>query len=201
MRNIMKFIKTEIDGVIIVEPTVFEDARGYFFESYNEAEFSKNGITNNIFLPIKKSIFEMIRKIRLLLIKARCYLRTRYLMSVDTKRSAFIYALIIIVGLLLVHFIKIDFNVDVEHYKDYYDLFTNTGVALIGLSGIVFTLQIFNQESQNNYMNSVMEKIVDIRAQHIVEYIYLCSITFIFLIISKTGINISECIRFYYDDD
>lgn len=42
----MKFIKTEIDGVIIVEPTVFEDARGYFFESYNEAEFSKNGITN-----------------------------------------------------------------------------------------------------------------------------------------------------------
>ena len=42
----MNFIKTEIDGVIIVEPRVFEDARGYFFESYNEAEFVKNGITN-----------------------------------------------------------------------------------------------------------------------------------------------------------
>lgn len=41
----MNFIKTEIDGVIIVEPRVFEDARGYFFESYNEAEFVKNGIT------------------------------------------------------------------------------------------------------------------------------------------------------------
>lgn len=40
----MNFIKTNIDGVIIVDPKVFEDARGYFFESYNEAEFIKNGI-------------------------------------------------------------------------------------------------------------------------------------------------------------
>jgi len=40
----MNFIKTEIDGVIIVEPRIFEDERGYFFESYNEAEFIKNGI-------------------------------------------------------------------------------------------------------------------------------------------------------------
>lgn len=42
----MKFIKTDIDGVFIIEPKVFEDDRGYFFESYNEAEFIKNGITN-----------------------------------------------------------------------------------------------------------------------------------------------------------
>ena len=42
----MNFIKTEIDGVVIIEPRVFEDARGYFFESYNEAEFIKNGIPN-----------------------------------------------------------------------------------------------------------------------------------------------------------
>ncbi len=42
----MKFIKTNIDGVIIVEPRVFPDSRGYFFESYNEQEFIKNGITN-----------------------------------------------------------------------------------------------------------------------------------------------------------
>ena len=43
---IMNFIKTEIDGVVIVEPRVFTDARGYFFESYNEKEFIKNGIPN-----------------------------------------------------------------------------------------------------------------------------------------------------------
>ena len=42
----MKFIKTDIDGVIIVEPRIFHDSRGYFFESYNEQEFIKNGITN-----------------------------------------------------------------------------------------------------------------------------------------------------------
>lgn len=41
----MKFIKTDIDGVVIVEPSVFEDARGYFFESYNEAAFNEGGIT------------------------------------------------------------------------------------------------------------------------------------------------------------
>ncbi len=41
----MKFIETAISGVIIVEPRIFTDPRGYFFESYNEAEFSRNGIT------------------------------------------------------------------------------------------------------------------------------------------------------------
>ena len=35
----MEFIKTNIEGVVIVEPTVYEDERGYFFESYNRAEF------------------------------------------------------------------------------------------------------------------------------------------------------------------
>jgi len=42
----MNFIKTAIDGVIIVEPRIFEDDRGYFFESYNQAEFLQNGISN-----------------------------------------------------------------------------------------------------------------------------------------------------------
>ncbi len=38
------FIKTEIDGVIIVEPTVFGDERGYFMETYQYEEFCKGGI-------------------------------------------------------------------------------------------------------------------------------------------------------------
>ena len=40
----MIFTKTELDGVFIIEPKVFEDSRGYFFESYNENEFIRNGI-------------------------------------------------------------------------------------------------------------------------------------------------------------
>lgn len=39
------FIKTSIDGVIIVEPTAFGDSRGYFMETYQKEEFIKGGIT------------------------------------------------------------------------------------------------------------------------------------------------------------
>jgi dTDP-4-dehydrorhamnose 3,5-epimerase len=35
----MEAIRTEIDGVYIIEPKIFEDSRGYFFESYNDLEF------------------------------------------------------------------------------------------------------------------------------------------------------------------
>ena len=38
----MKFIKTEIPEVLIIEPTVFGDARGYFLESYNKKAFEEN---------------------------------------------------------------------------------------------------------------------------------------------------------------
>ena len=35
----MNIIETDIPEVVIIEPKVFEDDRGYFFESYNEAKF------------------------------------------------------------------------------------------------------------------------------------------------------------------
>ncbi len=38
----MEYIKTEIDGVYIIEPKVFNDARGYFFEAFKKDEFEKN---------------------------------------------------------------------------------------------------------------------------------------------------------------
>ena len=34
-------IKTEIDGVVIIEPKVFGDARGYFFESFSDRDFNE----------------------------------------------------------------------------------------------------------------------------------------------------------------
>ena len=37
----MNIIKTAIDGVVIIEPRVFEDARGYFFESFSQREFDE----------------------------------------------------------------------------------------------------------------------------------------------------------------
>ena len=37
----MEVIKTAIDGVVIIEPKVFNDARGYFFESFSQREFEE----------------------------------------------------------------------------------------------------------------------------------------------------------------
>ena len=35
----MEIIQTDIEGVLIIEPRVFDDARGYFFESFSQREF------------------------------------------------------------------------------------------------------------------------------------------------------------------
>lgn len=37
----MKVIKTAIEGVVIIEPDVFGDSRGYFFESYSQKKFDE----------------------------------------------------------------------------------------------------------------------------------------------------------------
>lgn len=37
----MEVIKTAIDGVVIIKPRIFEDARGYFFESFSQKEFDE----------------------------------------------------------------------------------------------------------------------------------------------------------------
>ena len=37
----MNIIKTAIDGILIIEPRIFEDARGYFFESFSQREFDE----------------------------------------------------------------------------------------------------------------------------------------------------------------
>ena len=37
----MEIINTDIEGVVILKPRIFEDARGYFFESYSKREFDR----------------------------------------------------------------------------------------------------------------------------------------------------------------
>ena len=37
----MEVIKTDIEGVVIIEPRIFKDARGYFFESFSKREFDE----------------------------------------------------------------------------------------------------------------------------------------------------------------
>ncbi len=43
----MEIVKTKIPDLYIIKPTVFEDARGYFFESYNKEAFLRAGIDQN----------------------------------------------------------------------------------------------------------------------------------------------------------
>jgi dTDP-4-dehydrorhamnose 3,5-epimerase len=40
----MKIIETSIDGLVIVEPAIYGDERGYFFEAYNQANYVAAGI-------------------------------------------------------------------------------------------------------------------------------------------------------------
>ena len=44
METAMKLIKTSIEGLLIIEPKIFRDQRGFFFESYSKRTFEDNGI-------------------------------------------------------------------------------------------------------------------------------------------------------------
>jgi dTDP-4-dehydrorhamnose 3,5-epimerase len=46
----MKVHRTEFPGLLIIEPDVFNDTRGYFFESYNKLRYSNNSI---IYEPVQ----------------------------------------------------------------------------------------------------------------------------------------------------
>jgi len=43
----MKVSKTKLEGVLLIEPTVYEDERGFFFESYNFRRYAEHGIRTN----------------------------------------------------------------------------------------------------------------------------------------------------------
>ena len=40
----MKFLRTELEGLIVVEPDVYRDPRGFFLESYNARKYAEGGI-------------------------------------------------------------------------------------------------------------------------------------------------------------
>ncbi|QNL51360.1 dTDP-4-dehydrorhamnose 3,5-epimerase [Olivibacter sp. SDN3] len=51
----MNFIKTAIEGLLIIEPQIWKDSRGHFLETYNEDTFKKNGIEEH-FLQDNQSL-------------------------------------------------------------------------------------------------------------------------------------------------
>lgn len=58
----MNVIKTDIDGVFVIKPTIFEDSRGYFFESYSQKQFEeKIGKINFVQDNESKSSYGVVR--------------------------------------------------------------------------------------------------------------------------------------------
>ena len=58
----MNIIKTDIEGVVIIEPKVFGDSRGFFFESYSQRDFnSLVGEVNFVQDNESKSCYGVIR--------------------------------------------------------------------------------------------------------------------------------------------
>lgn len=58
----MNIIPTEIDGVLIIEPRIFQDSRGYFFESFNLREFEeKVGVIDFVQDNESKSCYGVLR--------------------------------------------------------------------------------------------------------------------------------------------
>lgn len=58
----MNIIKTEIEGLVIIEPEVFSDERGYFFESFSQREFEEK-VCKTVFVQDNesKSIYGVLR--------------------------------------------------------------------------------------------------------------------------------------------
>jgi len=50
----MRVIETAIEGAIIIEPKVFSDDRGYFFESFSQKEFEEK-VCNTVFVQDNES--------------------------------------------------------------------------------------------------------------------------------------------------
>lgn len=58
----MPFIKTGLPGLLIFEPVIWNDGRGYFFESYNQQVFTAEGVEINFVQDNQaKSVYGVIR--------------------------------------------------------------------------------------------------------------------------------------------
>lgn len=91
----MPFLKTGIPGLLIFEPKVFEDSRGYFYEAYNEQVFGESGITNRFVQDNQsKSSFGVIRGLHYQLIPHAQYKLVRALqgtildVAVDIRKGS-----------------------------------------------------------------------------------------------------------------
>lgn len=92
----MNFIKTKLDGVLIIEPKIFGDHRGWFTETYSENNFEKAGLTlkfvqdNHSFSAIKGTLrglhYQLSPKAQTKLV--RCTKGSIYDVAVDIRKGS-----------------------------------------------------------------------------------------------------------------
>jgi dTDP-4-dehydrorhamnose 3,5-epimerase len=92
----MEFTKTNLEGVLVVEPRVFGDHRGWFMETYSEAAFSKYGLNlafvqdNHSFSAAKGTLrglhYQLNPKAQTKLV--RCTKGAIYDVAVDIRRGS-----------------------------------------------------------------------------------------------------------------
>lgn len=95
----MNFIKTKLDGVLIIEPNVFGDHRGWFTETYNQESFEKVGLTlsfvqdNHSFSATKGTLrglhYQLAPKAQTKLV--RCTKGSIYDVAVDIRKGSVTY--------------------------------------------------------------------------------------------------------------
>lgn len=153
----------------------------------------------------------MAKKKDILLLKIKSYLCFKKIIFFNYKCSILyieIILLSILLSLLFPTLVNIlqhcemlpDYNIS-ELRDNYYDLYINSGISLIGLTALVFTLKTFKQESLNEYMNSVFQKMFNTKLDTYIQYFYLCIIALLFLLFPHTNFfrdNLSYFIPFYY---
>ena len=55
----IKVTSCDIEGLYVIEPTVFKDERGYFVETYNQNDFKEAGL-NMVFVQDNQSMSETV---------------------------------------------------------------------------------------------------------------------------------------------
>lgn len=92
----MNFIKTKLNGVLIIEPNVFGDHRGWFTETYNQESFEKAGLSlnfvqdNHSFSAVKGTLrglhYQMVPKAQTKLV--RCTIGAIFDVAVDIRNES-----------------------------------------------------------------------------------------------------------------
>jgi dTDP-4-dehydrorhamnose 3,5-epimerase len=91
----MKVVRTEIPEVVLIEPRVFEDKRGLFFESYNKRTFREATGVDAEFVQdnVSRSVKDVIRGLHYQVVKPqgkliRCITGRIFDVAVDIRRSS-----------------------------------------------------------------------------------------------------------------